>query len=156
MIEPSYSDSDVSAHYKSTIASSYQNKPFVDDDDFKFSNTAHGPICQSSILENSDFSLPIENESKDRTVLKNIEVITLDDDTPKTSKILPPKPIPVTIDLTTDESDKNIPTSSKSHPIYDLKKPSINDFESLKMEKMKLEEIAKRFTTNIDKMKVGS
>lgn len=152
LVEPSDSDGDVSAHYKSTIASSYQNKPFVDDDDIKFSNIAHGPICQSSILENSDFSLPSENESKNQTV-KNIEVITLDDDTPRTSKILP-KPIPVTIDLTVDQFDNKTATLLNSHPIYDSKQFSINDFESLKMEKMKLEEIAKRFKTNIDKMKV--
>jgi len=109
LIEPSDSDDELSAHQKSTVTSSNQNRPFIDD--LKFSNTIyslHDPICQSSILEypNSD-NVNIEQSSKIKTNEKIIETINLIDDSPKTSKLcLPPKHHDLTIDLTDEIKNK--------------------------------------------------
>jgi len=64
LIEINSSDSDISEHYKSTIASSNQSRPFCED--IKFSNTAHSilnPISQSSILETPYRKEHLENAS---------------------------------------------------------------------------------------------
>lgn len=150
LIEPSDSDNDISAHYKSTIASSNQNRPFIDD--IKFSNTTHGPISQSSILENSNFEEPLE-KSNNQKIEKNIEVITLDDDCPKPLSY--PVLISPIIDLTGDAFNEKSSISSIPTPCKNSEKLTISDFKSLKMEKERLEEVLKRFTKNIDNMKVS-
>lgn len=140
LIEPSDSDNDSSAHYKSTIASSNESRPFFED--LKFLNTTHStpnPICQSSILEKPKFENYSQNVSITTKNKKGIEIITLDEDSPKR--------YPITIDLT--KSEYNNPKNDS--------KPSVADgnFKSLKMEKLKLEEIVKRHSMNIDNMKVS-
>lgn len=179
LIETSDSDNDSVAHYKSTIASSNDNRPFFED--FKFSNmnhSSHNPICQSSILENSSLENYTENVSIIHKNNKSIEVITLDNDSPKHH--------PTTIDLTKNEYG-NLKKDSKSSVIHgDLNKIKLEEItsrhpltidltkneydysqkdskssvisgnlESLKMEKIKLEEITRRYTNNIQTMKVG-
>lgn len=154
LVEPSYTENDTSLHYKSTIASSNQSRPFYDD--LKFSNTLQSPICQSSILENSSFNISTNNVSNAPTDKENIEVITLDD-TPKISKSVLPKH-PMTIDLTGDKSSESSEKSSvlsTSNTSNDLKKLNQGRFESLKMEKKRLEEVVKQYTKNIDNMKVS-
>jgi len=136
LIEINSSDSDISAHYKSTIASSNQSRPFCED--IKFSNTAHSilnPISQSSILETPYLKEHLENASNVQKNEKSIEVITLSD-SPKKS---PKQKHPITIDLTGDEFD-----NSKNLNI-----------EPLRMEKLRLEEIIKRISKNVDNMKVS-
>jgi len=158
LIEPSDSDDELSAHQKSTVTSSKQNRPFIDD--LKFSNTIyslHDPISQSSILEypNSD-NVNIEQSSKIKTNDKIIETIDLIDDSPKTSKLcLPPKHNDLTIDLTDEKVNAKSSVLSKNISINDSKKPMSGDFQSLKMEKIRLEEILRRFTNNIANMKVS-
>lgn len=155
IIEPSDSDDDVSAHHKSTVTSSNQNRPFIDD--LKFSNTIyslHDPISQSSILEypNSE-ELTIEQSSKIKKPEKIIETIDLVG--PKTSKLFFPKQNNLTIDLTEEIEDEKSSISSKDISIGNTKKMSIGDFQSLKMEKLRLEEILSRYTKNIANMKVS-
>lgn len=157
LIEPSDSDNDVSVHHKSTISSSKQTRPFVDD--LKFSNTIyslHDPVSQSSILEypNSE-KVAIEQSSK-----KIIETIDLVGDSPKTtSKLWFPKQHNLTIDLTEEKadgkSDEKSSVSSKDISIDDTKRPIGVDFNSLNMEKLRLEEILNRYTKNIANMKVS-
>lgn len=147
MIEPSDSDSNTSAHYKSTIASSNQNLPFFDD--LKFSHSLHNSRSQSSILENSDFEVPLDHLSN---VQKNIEVITLDGDSPKASSSKYHQSI---IDLTEDDYKK-----SSVIPKCDLlsdqkKKITGKDYQYLRMEKIKLEESEIRFIKNINNLKVS-
>jgi len=157
IIEPSDSDDDVSAHYKSTVTSSNQNRPFIDD--LKFSNTIyslHDPISQSSILESPNSEeLIIEQSSKIKKNEKVIETIDLVGDSPNTSKLWFPKQHNVTIDLTEEKVDKKSSISSKGISIGDTKKLSSEDFQSLKMEKLRLEEILSRYTKNIANMKVS-
>lgn len=160
LIEPSDSDNDISAHHKSTIASSNQNRSFIDDT--KFSNTAYGPISQSSILENSNFGVHLDNSNfgvhleklNNQKIEKNIEVITLDDDSPNTSQVSFPLYPPI-IDLTGDAFNKKSSISSLPTPSKNSEKLTVSDFKSLKMEKERLEEILKRFTKNINNMKVS-
>lgn len=76
IIEPSDSDNDIdtSAHYKSTITSYKDNNLLFNDS--KFLNQEQcNPLCQSSILENSDFEVMDNLSNK-----TNIEVLNLDDD----------------------------------------------------------------------------
>ncbi|XP_050057902.1 transcription termination factor 2-like isoform X2 [Aphis gossypii] len=156
LIEPSDSDDELSAHQKSTVTSSKQNRPFIDD--LKFSNTIyslHDPISQSSILEypNSD-NVNIEQSSNIKKNEKIIETIDLIGDSPKTSKLcLPPKHHDLTIDLTDEKVDGKSSVLSKDILINDSKKPMSEDFQSLKMEKIRLEELLRRFTKNIANMK---
>lgn len=152
LIEPSDSDNDISTHYKSTIASSNQNRPFIDD--IKFSNTTHGPISQSSILENSSFEV-LSDKSNNQKIEKNIEVITLDDDSPKTSTVSSSVYNPQIIDLTGDAFNKESSVSLITASNKNLEKLTISDFKSLKMEKERLEDVLKRFTKNINNMKVS-
>lgn len=156
LIEPSDSDDELSAHQKSTVTSSKQNRPFIDD--LKFSNTIyslHDPISQSSILEYPNFdNVNIEQSSKIKANDKIIETIDLIDDSPKTSKLcLPPKHNDLTIDLTDEKVNGKSSVLSKDISINDSKKPMSGDFQSLKMEKIRLEEILRRFTNNIANMK---
>lgn len=155
LVEPS--DSDTSILYKSTITSSNQNRPFFDD--LKFSNTAHSlvyPQSQSSILEIPDAKLPIKNLSKQ----KQIETITLDDDSPKPSKLFNQhQQSPTRIKFNVSDENKLNKKSSETSKVNSYnnnskKLPSVN-FESLKMEKLRLEEIMRKFTKNIDNMKVS-
>ncbi|KAL4088915.1 hypothetical protein QTP88_023996 [Uroleucon formosanum] len=155
LIEPSDSDDDVSAHHKSTVTSSKQNRPFIDD--LKFSTTIyslHDPISQSSILEypNSE-EIIIEQSSKIKKNEKIIETIDLVGDSLKTSKLYFPKQHNQTIDLTEEKVDEKSSISSKNISIGDSKKMRNGDFQSLKMEKLRLEEILSRYTKNIANMK---
>ncbi|XP_060839686.1 transcription termination factor 2 [Rhopalosiphum padi] len=155
LIGPSDSDSDISVHQKSTVTSSKQNRPFIDD--LKFSNTIyslHDPISQSSILEypKSD-EVNIEQTSKIKKNEKIIETIDLIDDSPKTSKVCLPKHHNLTIDLTDEKVDEKPSVLSKDISIDNIKKLTSSDFQSLKMEKIRLEEILRRFTKNITNMK---
>jgi len=123
----------------------------------KFSNTIyslHDPISQSSILEypNSE-KIITEQTSK---IKKNENIIeTIDLVGPQTSKIWFPKNQNLTIDLTEDLVDEKSSISSKDILIGDTKKLSNGDFQSLKMEKLRLEEILRRYTKNIANMKVS-
>ncbi|CAI6363749.1 unnamed protein product [Macrosiphum euphorbiae] len=155
IIEPSDSDSDVSAHHKSTVTSSNQNRPFVDD--LKLSNTIYSlndPISQSSILEypNSE-KIILEESSKIKKNEKVVETINLVGDSPKTSKVWFPKQQNVTIDLTEEKENEKSPIFSKDISIGDTKKMSSEVFQSLQMEKLRLEEILSRYTKNIANMK---
>jgi len=157
IIEPSDSDDDVSAHHKSTVTSSNQNRPFIDD--LKFSNTIyslHDPISQSSILEYPNSKeIIIEQSPKIKKNEKIIETIDLVGDSPKTSKIWFPKQRNLTIDLTEEKVNEKSSISSKDISIGDTNKLSSGDFQSLKMEKLRLEEILSRYTKNITNMKVS-
>lgn len=154
LIEPSDSDDDFSAGHKSTVASSYQNRPFFVDD-LKLSTTAyslHDPISQSSMLEYSNSEkVPTVQSMQINKNKKLIDIIDLVDDSPKVSKVCPPKEHNLKIDLT-DE-----PVDDKSYISMKDKTEKINtaDFQSLKMEKIRLEEILRRYTKNIDNMKVS-
>jgi len=157
LIEPSDSDNDISVHHKSTVTSSKQIRPFIDD--LKFSNTIyslHDPISQSSILEypNSE-KVTIEQSSKIKKDENIIETIDLVGDSPKTSKLCIPKQHSLTIDLTEEKPNEKSSISSKDISIGDTKKPIGGDFQSLKMEKLRLEEILSRYTKNIANMKVS-
>lgn len=125
----------------------------------KFSNTIyslHDPISQSSILEypKSD-EVNIEQTSKIKKNEKIIETIDLIDDSPKTSKVCLPKHHNLTIDLTDEKVDEKPSVLSKDISIDNIKKLTSSDFQSLKMEKIRLEEILRRFTKNITNMKVS-
>lgn len=151
------SDSDTSRFYKSTIASSNQNRPFFDD--LKLSNTALSfvdPQSQSSILENPDAKVPIKESFNQ----KQIETIILDDDSLKSSKLLSP----IKQQLTGIQLNKSDENTFNSKYTKSLKVNSYNDFsnkftsnnfESLKMEKLRLDEIISQFTKNINNMKVS-
>lgn len=141
MIEPS--DSDTSEHYKSTIASSNQNRLLYDESiNLKL---AHKPSGQSSILENSDSE---EEETTNNLSNNSIEVITLDD---SHEEFLPKEQYhPVTIDLT-----KTILKESSTLSQGNSTKLFTSDVISLKMEKMKLNEIIAHMQKNIDTMKVS-
>jgi len=157
LIGPSDSDDDVPSHHKSTVASSKQNRPFFDD--LKFSNTIyslHDPISQSSILEypNSKEG-PIEQSSNNKKNDTIIDTIDLVNNSPKTSKECSPKQQYLTIDLTKENVDEKSFISSNKISIDNTKKLITRDFQSLQMEKIRLEEILRRFTKNIDNMKVS-
>lgn len=152
LIEPSDSDNDISVHHKSTIASSNQNRPFIDD--IKFSNAANGPISQSSILEYSNCENLLE-KSNYKKIEEKVEVINLDSDIPIKSKVSSLLYNPPIIDLTGDALNEKSSTSSLTTPCKNSEKLSISDFKSLKMEKERLEEVLKRFTKNINNMKVS-
>lgn len=125
----------------------------------KFSTTIyslHDPISQSSILEypNSE-EIIIEQSSKIKKNEKIIETIDLVGDSLKTSKLYFPKQHNQTIDLTEEKVDEKSSISSKNISIGDSKKMRNGDFQSLKMEKLRLEEILSRYTKNIANMKVS-
>lgn len=153
LIEPSDSDLETSMHCKSTIASSHKNKTFVDN--VTFSNATHflhNPLSQSSIIENSESKIPIENVSN---VQKNNEVIKLDGCI-KTSKVIPPRQIhPTVIDLTGNEFNANTSGSLDGDSFDKSKNLTSNELESLRMEKRKLDEIILRYTKNIGILKVS-
>lgn len=158
LIEPSDSDNDVSVHHKSTVTSSKQIRPFVDD--LKFSSTIYSlndPVSQSSILEcSSPEKVAIEQSLKIKKNDKIIETIDLVGDSPKTTtKLWFPKQHNLTIDLTEEKADEKSSVSSKDISIGDTKKPIVGDFNSLNMEKLRLEEILSRYTKNIANMKVS-
>jgi len=125
----------------------------------KFSNTIyslHDPISQSSILEcpNSE-EIIIEQSSKIKKNKKIIETIDLVGDSPKTSKLYTKQQHNQTIDLTGENVDEKSSISSKNISNSDPKKMSNGDLQSLKMEKLRLEEILSRYTKNITNMKVS-
>lgn len=147
-IQPSNSDSDTSVHNKSCIVTSNENRSFTDD--LNYSNTIHSiydPLSQSSILENSDFEIPLDESNE-----QQIEKITLGNDSPTTSKIFPPKNNPPIIDLTGNAFDKK---PSKSNSFDNSQKLTASDYKSLKMEKERLEEVMYQITKNIENMKVS-
>jgi len=157
LIEPSDSDLETSMHYKSTIEFPKKNRTFIDN--LTFSNAthfSHDPISHSSILENSVIEIPIKNVPN---VQENNEVNILEDSpiiTSKPKEILPKQIYPVLIDLTENEYNENSSESSKYNSFDNSKKITTNEFESLKMEKRKLDEIILRYTKNIDNMKVST
>lgn len=141
-------------HYKSTIASSNENRTFIDN--LTLSNTTcfpHNPVSHSSILENSEFKIPIENVSNYN---KNNDIILLDDNSPKPSKVNFPKQIhPTLIDLTENEYSEKSPESSKSNLSDKSNRQTTSECEYLQMEKRKLDEIIMQYTKNINNLKVS-
>lgn len=134
--------------YQSTIASSNQDQLFLDDS--KFSHSVYNPILQSSVLENSEHNI-LGNLSNAQ---KKIDVITLDDDSPKISKVFSVQHHQSIIDLTENEY-KMSPVVLKCDSFDQSKQLITNDLQYMKMEKIKLEDIRRRFTKNIYNLKVS-
>lgn len=146
LIEPSDSDTEISAHCISTITSSKQSRPFFESS--VIANSVHRPISQSSILENVNFKDLVSISSVQQNK-KSIEIINLDDSFPQLAEVSSSEQYnPITIDLTKNEFDK----SAKSSKLSVMS----GHIDSLKMEKKRLEELVKHHTLNIKNMKVSS
>ncbi|XP_050421158.1 transcription termination factor 2-like [Adelges cooleyi] len=151
LVEPSISDFDISKN-KSTISSSIKNSPFLDDLEGTVNNlTVYNPISNSTILEHPQS----KTEKHKIPVDQNIQVITLDDDSPIKSTLdtlLQKNQIP-TYDLTNEPVNENQSVSLFANSQDTSKKLTSERFQSLQVEKRRLEEIMHRFTKNIDNMK---
>ncbi|VVC40113.1 Hypothetical protein CINCED_3A018495 [Cinara cedri] len=134
LIESSESDTDTPAHNKSTTLSfNKKNGPIVDKlNNSNYLNTSHSSSSINAIKAN------VSRE-------KNIDVIT-EIGSHKSPKLL----FPETIDLTEDDLNNHINFTTS---IQNTNKLTNNEFESLKMEKTRLEEIISTFSQNIEKMK---
>jgi len=116
----------------------------------------HDPISQSSILEYPNpKEATIEQSSKIKNNENIIETIDLVGDSPKTSKLGFPKQQILKIDLTEERVDEKSSMSTKDISVDNAKELINGDFQSLKMEKLRLEEILRRYTKNIANMRVS-
>lgn len=139
-------DTDIPAHYKSTITSSNTNNLLFNDS--KLYNPELIPLCQSSILENSDFEVMDNLSNK-----TNDEVIILDDDSSISNIECSQKHTNKITNLTEINSNEKCLTLPQG--LNNSKKITSNDFKLLKVEKIRLGEIITQLTKNIDTMKVS-
>lgn len=141
LIEPSESETDTSGLNKSF---SPQNQPIFDKlNNSRCINTSTSLLDINTTSELSDLKGLKANVSYE----KCIDVINENEDLK-----LPRLSFPESIDLT--EAKYNDHSSPKS--ISNSKKLTTDEYESLKMEKRRLEEIISRFSENINKMKVSA
>ncbi|XP_050544348.1 transcription termination factor 2-like isoform X2 [Daktulosphaira vitifoliae] len=147
LIEPSSSDIDFTINNKSIISSSNKSRPFFED--LQLANSVledHNPISNSSILVRPH----LKNKINECTSNKNIDVITLDDESPCKQYSPENKSIP-NIDLTIENKSYS---SLESKPSADLSKKLTSErYKSLQMEKKKLEENIFQFTKTVNKLK---